>query len=128
MTPVELASSLYRERRIASARFTADISAHYRTGYVINTPQMFLMFRGVRTMATPELISDPGYKFLIPDAWFIWVFAAVSPVTILEILDFQPHQLPYIGWARDDKRRFYNSATIFRRCNMTFRSIPPCNL
>lgn len=128
MVAAELAASLYNDRYYDRVDFRNDVNAHYLSGYVFSTPQVFIMFRGVRHDAAQDLIADPNYKFLMPDAWFVWCFAAVSPVTLAELLDFAPYHLPYVGWARRDKRRFFKTVTLFNRCNMTLRSIPPCDL
>lgn len=126
---VELAKSLYGNK---SKDLISDLFAHLCTGYVRGDGgRAMIMFRAVRMEASAELISDPWYPFVLPNAWFIWILTSTSSLTIQEVFDFQPHPMPYIGWSRTKNGtstlRFYESTTIYarRKCTLKNRIIPP---
>ena len=97
MTPREQAELLYEKYRQPRS-FNLDIYFHRRSGYVIDTPDYFLMGRPVQKHAPEHLIRDPAIRFssAIADAWFIWIFVG----DIKMMLHLAPFPLPYVGWSR----------------------------
>lgn len=78
--------------------FAEDVLAHIRTGYVIDTPEYFIMGRGVRRDADSEDIRNPLVSFPRheQDTWLVWAFAGTSQ----NFLTFVPYPLTWVSWSR----------------------------
>ncbi len=92
MTPVEQAKELLGDA------FRNDLEAHLITGYVLNTPNAFLMGKPVPFGAS---IIDPWETWLPTDcdSWFCW--AAIG--NLGDLFYMIPHRLPFIGWFRQNR-------------------------
>lgn len=63
----------------------ADIAHYMRVGYVVCTPETFLMGRRVAC------------------GW--WIYVAIGTGTLKTFFDHMPYYLPWVGWARPLKGR-----------------------
>lgn len=82
---------------------------------------MFLMGRPIERSASRELISDPTYHFSKPDTWFVWLAAGAPP---WECLRHMPYFLPYVGWQRLGRLRFYDTNILSYRAQLTAPATP----
>lgn len=92
MTPVEKAKELLGDQWLEA------LEAHLKTGYVISSPDAFLMGRPCLHGAT---IVSPwqSWPIEIADAWFIW--AGVGSVA--RLFSMMPVRLPWIGFMRQKR-------------------------
>ncbi len=112
MTPIQHAIELYR--REPSARpFQDDLEAHLLHGYVINTPTVFLMFRGVPADAPPKLICNPYVTWpqLQCDAWHIWLAAG----DVREFSKYAPWPTKWLCFERKNVLRWRRFAPLVAR-------------
>jgi hypothetical protein len=100
-TPLELIRSSYES---AGLNFPQDLCLHLRHGWVIVSPSLFLMGRPVRRSAPYDLLNDISHTFTDPDAWLVWAAAGAPPCHLIRHM---PHKLPYVGWARHGRIRWY---------------------
>lgn len=106
--------ALYNEN--SPRTFSEDLQAHLVNGFVFSTPEMFLMFRPVRSTADPAEINDPRHHFKRSecDSWYIYAYATArktSPQSLVKkLLRYQPYALPLVAWekARDQRLRFHS--------------------
>lgn len=96
MKPFDQVSDLYGQYECART-FDEDICAHLETGYVVATPEYFLMGRAVDRWADPELITNPWHAFPADqqNAWLCYAFAG----DMRRLFDAIP-PLPWAGWQR----------------------------
>lgn len=89
MTPVEIA------KRLLGDSWLEDLEAHLLGGFVISTPDAFLIGRPVPHGA--EVVDAwEQWPREESDCWFVWC-AAGDP---RRLLDLMPFPLPWIGWMR----------------------------
>jgi hypothetical protein len=111
MKPFDQVAELY-ERYPQPRAFEEDISAHIETGYVVSTPEFFLMGRAVDRYADPAMIEDPWHGFLRSEqnAWLVYAFAGSSR----NFLSFVPYPLRWVGFQRRNQPlKWHDSAKIF---------------
>lgn len=84
--------------------FPQDLYLHLRHGYVISTPGLFVMGRPILVDYTHEQLCDISLIPEHPDCWLVWAAAGAHPRDILRQM---PYYLPYVGWQRRNKFRFY---------------------
>lgn len=112
LSAIDLARSIWLLESCARP-FELDLLLHLRHGYVFSTPRSFVMGRPVRRNATREEIVDPSHCFgPEADAWL--VYCAAGTAGMAWFLDQEPYPLPYIGWERDNKLRFYERERLIR--------------
>jgi hypothetical protein len=111
MTAVELAASVY-EREPCARTFQEDVEAHLLNGYVFSTPHFFVMGRVVLSSAAREDIVDPWVRFDTGDAWLVYLMAG----DMRRALAMLPHDLPRIGWERENVLRFWPLAKVRQFC------------
>lgn len=72
MTPAQTAS-----RVPSSAGWASDLAAHLCRGYVVSTPEYFVMLRRVSSTAEREQLLDPwvAWSDAESDCWFVWLMA-----------------------------------------------------
>lgn len=98
--------------------FPALLELHYRHGYVISTPEVFVMGRAVNRRWTTQLIRDPSVGWdvayrptLKPDAWWLHGFWGDAS----KLWPMMPYTLPYVGFEKfDEIPRFYPLETLRR--------------
>lgn len=114
MTPFDQVAELY-ERYPQPRTFDEDICAHISTGYVVSTPEFFLMGRGVCRNAHLNAISDPRISFPRDqqDTWLVYAFAGSSR----NFLSFVPYPLTWAAWQRRGKPlRFHDFNALTKTC------------
>jgi hypothetical protein len=109
--PYEAAREIYFKESCPRT-FAEDLGYHLHNGYVFSTPDFFLMGRPVCIGATYEEITDPIHIFPEHDAWFIYLAAGKG--YLRNFLKLEPYALPYFGWERSNKIRFYPRERILR--------------
>lgn len=104
MSPFERAAKAHAASSHPDRSFTADIEAHFVTGFVFSTPDYFIMGRPVFRTGDPKLILDPWHRFPWADCdcWMVWLAAGDlgKAWTIL------PWPLPWLGFERGLELRF----------------------
>ena len=97
MTPREQVADLYLQYP-QSRTFAEDVALYKMTGYVWDTPELFLMARPVKRDAPEDAIRAAFVRFdrSIANAWFIFAFAG----NFRGFIDIAPFQLPWAGWSR----------------------------
>ncbi len=76
-----------------------DIAYHLRYGYVHITPEYAIWGHPVvRDKGIPELQKD----MRDPDAWYVRF--AIGKNWLQHFFSLMPYQLPYVGWARWEKK------------------------
>jgi hypothetical protein len=119
MTPFDQAKQVYSLEPCART-FEEDLMLHFRNGYVISTPGVFLMFRGVRRYVEQYKIVDPAFGFFRPNCWHVYL-AAGDP---LQFHKHFPYPLPWVSGERNNRLRFYRFHKIAeklasRQCKIT---------
>ena len=99
MSPAERAASFYERVRMPRS-FREDLDAHLQTGYVISTPELFMLARGVDIHASHYLIEDPWNEFAreAQNCWLIYLVAG----SVKTCFNYAPYPLPFVAWARDN--------------------------
>jgi hypothetical protein len=117
LAAIDLARSIWLLEPCARP-FELDLLLHLRHGYVYSTPRSFVMWRRVKSDALPEQIVDPSIEFgPEADAWF--VFCAAGTEGVARLFEAEPYPLPFIGWERDNKIRFYKRERLIK-CTRKF--------
>lgn len=109
-SPYERAKSVYESEPCART-FMADLQLHLARGYVFNTPRLFLMGRPVRRSGDPRDIVNPLVDFLNPDCWHVYLAAG----DMGEFFKFEPFELQWFSWERNNRLRFYNREQVIWR-------------
>ena len=78
-----------------------DISAYLAYGYVHKTPQSFILAKTVDLNSKTKPSEQWGESN--PNAWFVHV--AVGEGCIKGWIKIMPFKLPYVGWARETKKK-----------------------
>lgn len=92
--------------------FFDAVEAHLVNGYVVASPEMFILARPVERSASEELLLNPCYRFESPDAWFIYLAAG----QLKYAWKFYPKAYEWVGWQRRGKVcRFYEMNQIKRK-------------
>ncbi|MDP0496028.1 MAG: hypothetical protein Q7Q73_07435 [Verrucomicrobiota bacterium JB024] len=98
MTPYEQAKSLY-DVGYRHRGFEEDFGVHLAHGYVLVTPEVFIMARPVWHKAAREAICNPYYVFpeAVRDCWHIYCMAG----DVSKCWDYDPlPDLPFVSWER----------------------------
>lgn len=111
MSPFHRAQLVYSEE-ICKRDFWTDLHLHMTGGYVFSTPDSFVMGRPVDKDASYEDVTNPAVEFENPNAWLVYLAAGNGLSTFLK---FEPYQLKWIGWERDNKLRWYWRETLLRK-------------
>ncbi|GAT33285.1 hypothetical protein TSACC_21698 [Terrimicrobium sacchariphilum] len=119
MSPVDTIRAMYRAQPTRWA-FAEELDGYLSHGWVINSPECFLMGREVRRDGTHEQITDPWFIFDKPDAWFVAAYAG-KVNTALTLIPFR-HR--WVGWERGLKSglRFHDFDTFQKTCESMTRS------
>ena len=100
-SPLTLSSALYTPS--TGRTFSSDLLAIRTTGHLIITPRLILLGKAVPTGLSDY--SDPWarYEESTCDAWLVWLAAG----DLNECLRHIPYPKKYIGFARQDRLRWY---------------------
>lgn len=96
MNPIIRMWELYQTRP-SGRSFEEDLEIHLCGGYVVSTPDYFIMARPVRHDARPSDILDIEVVHDDPDCWHIFAMAG----DIGKCWDLLPLDLPYVTWERN---------------------------
>lgn len=110
MTAIEQAEQFYAK---TGASFYNDIAHHMKHGYIHITPEYVLWGHAVcREAGLPEKQQDVKD----PDAWYIRFACGIN--WMHHFFRLIPYHLPYIGWARWEKKRpvqYFETETLTRK-------------
>lgn len=115
MTPYEEAQALYAAYETPRS-FAEDLALHLRGGYVISTPEYFLMGRAIDRFAAAAAIENPAHAFPREqqNAWLVYLFSGSSR----NILPFLPYPLKWVTWQRrGGPLRHYELKTLRRHAH-----------
>lgn len=87
------------------ALFIERLALFLKHAYVISSPNLFAMFRPVRSDAPAEAIGDPAHEFAGPDAWYIDQLAGTQPLD--QLVHQLPFPLPKICFYRNEQPRLH---------------------
>ena len=111
MNPFDQIAELYKKYP-QPRTFEEDLAAHISTGYVVSTPDYFIMGRAVDRYAKPDMIEDPWHSFTDPNAWLVYAFAGSRRNS----LSFVPFRLKWIGFQRrNHPLHWHDSTKLFQR-------------
>lgn len=116
MTPYETAKASYTDPEETS--LAEDLVAHLQCGYVVSTPEIFILLRPVDSKADYDTRTNMWHRFdeSVCDTWYIWMMAG----SVAAVAKSLPFQLPFIEFARRGKdRRPFKSERILHLCGLT---------
>ena len=99
-SPAFDAAMVYRREKCVRT-FEEDLQIHLVNGYVIATPEYFIMGRPVNKNADPIEIVNPCFPFSREEqnCWWIYLMAG----NVKKCWDFYPYYLPFVGWQKKEK-------------------------
>ena len=110
--PFDRATELY-ELYDTPRSFDEDLCAHISTGYVVSTPEYFLLGRAVDRFADPALIENPWHKFPREDhnTWLVYLFLGKRR----NFLNFVPYSLKWLAWQRRGRSLRFHEFLTFQK-------------
>ena len=114
MTPYEQAKAVYLSEPCART-FEQDLQYHLHTGYVVNTPDYFIMGRMVQTRHGNDIIRNPAIwtRSDLCNCFHIYLAAGV-------MAKFWEHASPeilameFVSWERKNVLRIYPMSKVER--------------
>lgn len=103
------AAKVYENETCANS-LNFDVAQSCKFAYLFSTPTIFLMGRPVEKGAEYNLITDISHEFSNPDCW--WIHLAAGDLS--EFLKYEPFLLPWFGWERNNKPRYWRRKEIIR--------------
>jgi len=119
LAPILQASKIYEKEECART-FQEDLESHLLHGFMVSTPEYFIMGRPViRGKSKTErdrlgkLILDPDYVFAISECncWHIWLMAG----DVSKCWDYYPYPMKWVSWEISNKIRYYSMKPIIRK-------------
>lgn len=122
MTPLEQAVAVY-SREPCARTFDEDLRLHLENGYVVSTPDFFVMARPVWRGMNEFLIVNPaeGCHPAFRDCWHVYLLAG----SIQKALTALPYDLPWMSWERGNVLRFFRLDSIRRRISHAHTPVLP---
>lgn len=77
------------------------------------------MGRPVKKDADYDKLTDPGHIFRDPDCW--WVYLA-SGDWRLAFRRFEPYELPWFGWERNNNPRYWTRERLLKHVSRSTRT------
>jgi hypothetical protein len=113
MTPVQRAAAVY-SREDCARSFKEDVEAHLLHGWVISTPEVFLLARKVDHAAPQDQIINPWFNSWEkePDSWHLYLFSG----SLMSAFKCAPYPLEYVSYERTNDLRIYKYDVIHRKC------------
>ena len=102
VTPFEQAA-LWHAKHCPGSAFAEVVEAHFQTGYVVGTPEVFLLGRRIDRTWPDEWVNDPWRAAPDGDCWHVWLWAG----TVRDWSAMVPYPLPWLSWHRGEKRRVF---------------------
>ncbi len=117
LRPIERAGLFYLEQqpevhdRDMGEQFVEDHRLHLLHGYVFSTPTLFVMGRPIDRFDDWPRLKDPLVRYPPEreNCWWLFLLAGEAR----EAWRYLPYPLPYIGWERRGKPRFFESRKLF---------------
>lgn len=103
-------AALVYKRELCGRTFEQDLQIHLVNGFVVATPDYFIMGRPVCSQAPHYEIVDCTFPFPPEeqDCWHIHCMAG----DLRKCWDFYPFQLPFVSWEKRNRLRFYRMEQI----------------
>ena len=101
MNPIAEAQRITLAGGATVEQWAAALRGYLVAGYVVSTPDAFLMVRPVRHDASLGDMIDPLHRFDTPDCWFVHTASGVLESIMLHL----PFWLPLVAFQRSDARR-----------------------
>lgn len=101
--PWEAAQRSFEEYNTASFFFREMMDAHFCTGTVISTPEVFFIFRPVEVDWTTDELCDPWKISENPNAYHVFLAAG----DLSKIGPHLPPALPFITFHRDGAEKIH---------------------
>lgn len=99
MSPYEKAKEYYIKDP-GFRTFEEDLELHYLNGYVVSTPEIFIMARPVWSKAPEkEIIDSSVYWEIGYDCWHIWLMSG----DIKKCWDYNPLNLTLVSFQRRNR-------------------------
>jgi hypothetical protein len=102
--------------------FHEVLASHLLYGYVFALPNSFMLARPVRSDASEDEILDCNRDFKNPDAWFIYAASG----DLLEFLEVEPFPLPYFGWQKRNRVRFWKREKVINAIRASSSDLCGC--
>ena len=110
-SPRDAARSVYAFEPCART-FEEDLELHFRHGYVLSTPSVFVMGRAIDSGAPHSCIVDPSVDLSRgADCWHVYLCAG----ELDGLRDLIPYHLPLVSWERCNQLRFYELERVMRQ-------------
>lgn len=111
VTPFQRAREVYESEPCART-FEEDLLWHFRLGWVVSTPTLFLMARQVCRDWPRERLQSPWYVHPRGDAVWLWLLAG----DMREAWGAAPWPgVSWVGWERGNKPRFWPRKNLFAK-------------
>jgi hypothetical protein len=110
MTPIQKAKLMYEA--LPRRSFWQDVNTLTHDGYVVSTPELFLMAFAVKS---EDFDNDPiqlMHRDPNGDTWFVWCLVG----SLQQALRMIPHPKKYIGFARRGVLRLHEFEETTRLC------------
>lgn len=101
--------------------FYEDLALHLENGYVLSTPKAFVMGRRVDRQAPAEHLLDPARVWESGDCWWVWLASG----DLRDVLGLMPFPLPWIGFERNNRPRFYRLDRFYEHFALVHRQRYP---
>jgi len=114
MDPFELAKKLYLKH---DRSFFEDFDLHLSdpSASLVSTPNSFVLCRPINLYQEYKLNKGP-FSTNHPDCLWIYVLTGSFKEDLLRILAKENYKhLPYIGWERNNKPRYYSTKKILAK-------------
>jgi hypothetical protein len=110
--PIMQARRIY-DREPSARTWSEDFELHLLWGWVVSTPEYFIMGRPVDASAPTECIFDPLHLFPRDqqNCWWIWAMAGDLSMA----WDHTPYDLPLVGWEKRNRPRVYEMSVVKSR-------------
>jgi hypothetical protein len=110
--PAIKAARVYLEEE-CTGTFMSDVEDHLIAGYVISTPDYFIMARPVKHDADPSLICDPLYHFPPDeeDCWHIWLAAG----DWRKFWENDTRDFKWVSWEKRNKLKVYPMDRVIKK-------------
>lgn len=115
MTPYEEARAIYTKEP-CKRTFGEDLVAYFLHGYVISTPDFFVMARPVNGAAMPSMIVDSRVQFP-RDTWNCWHVHLMAG-NMAKAWAALPFDLPLFTFERQNVLRMHRTNRIRALCNV----------
>lgn len=97
----------------SSSELQQYINLHLLCGRIVNTPELFMLFRAV-DIFDPMSPWEKWFPIENPNCWFIWIAATRQGLD--KLFEQLPYPLPYLAWERhSNKFKVFNYDRMKRR-------------